>query len=184
MRALNTRFKRLYGGHPLHLLTLLASFALVGYVISVLGTKQLWNSRVWWQSILVWFIAAILLHDLVLFPFYALADRSLGAGWRAVTGRLPDRTPRVPPINYVRIPVMASGLLFVMFLPGIIEQGKGTYRNATGLTQAPFLDRWLLITAGLFGVSALAYGVRLLLVRRTSIRSARSSGEVDGVEHA
>jgi hypothetical protein len=183
MQALNAKFKRLYGGHPLHLVTLLASFALVGYVISIMGTKQLWNSRVWWQSILVWFIAAILLHDLVLFPWYALADRSLGAGWRAVTGRLPDRTPRVPPINYVRIPVMASGLLFLMFLPGIIEQGKGTYHNATGLTQAPFLDRWILITAALFGVSAVAYVVRLLLVRRASHLGEPSSGEVDGVEH-
>ncbi len=166
MQSLIARCKRYYGSHPLHLLTLLASFALVGYVISVLGTKQLWNSRVWWQSILVWFVAAILLHDLVLFPFYALADRSLGAGWRAVTGRLPNLAPRVPPVNYVRIPVMASGLLFLMFFPGIIEQGKGSYNRATGLTQAPFLDRWLLITAALFGVSAVAYGVRLLLVRR------------------
>jgi len=180
---MNARFKRLYGGHPLHLVTLLASFALVGYVISVMGPKQLWNPRVWWQSILVWFVAAILLHDLVLFPCYALADRSLGAGWRAVTGRLPDRTPRVPPINYVRIPVMASALLFLMFLPGIIEQGKGTYHNATGLTQAPFLARWILITAALFGASALAYAIRLLLVRRASYRDEPSSGEVDGVEH-
>ncbi len=198
---MSTRFRRLYGGHPLHLLTLLASFALVGYVISVLGTKQLWNGRVWWQSILVWFIAAILLHDVVLFPLYALADRSLGAGWRAVTGRLPDRTPRVPPVNYVRIPVMASGLLFLMFFPGIIEQGKIAYHNATGLTQAPFLDRWLLISAALFGASALAYGIRLLLVRRHPVEvsfspgdasapseiafrdGARSSGGGDGVEY-
>jgi hypothetical protein len=183
MQALSARFKRVYGGHPLHLVTLLASFALVGYVISVMGPKQLWNSRVWWQSILVWFVAAILLHDLVLFPCYALADRSLGAGWRAVTGRLPDRIPRVPPINYVRIPIMASGLLLLMFLPGIIRQGKGTYHNATGLTQEPFLDRWILITAALFGVSAVAYGIRLLLVRRTSFPGRPSSEEVDGVEH-
>ena len=195
MRALTTRFRRLYGGHPLHLLTLIASFALVGYVISVLGPRQLWNSRVWWQSILVWFIAAIVLHDMVLFPLYALADRSLGAGWRAVTGRLPDRVPRIPPINYVRIPVMASGLLFLMFFPGIIEQGRITYHNATGLTQAPYLDRWLLITATLFGASAVAYGIRLLLVRRRpdaegltpdagpSPGEVRSSGEGSGAEY-
>jgi hypothetical protein len=197
----STKFRRLYGGHPLHLLTLMASFALVGYVISVLGTRQLWNGRVWWQSILVWFVAAILLHDVVLFPLYALADRSLGAGWRAVTGRLPDRTPPVSAINYVRIPVMASGLLFLMFFPGIIEQGKVAYHNATGLTQAPFLDRWLLITAVLFGSSALAYGIRILLVRRhpegatpssgtaralsdiSFAEGAGSSGADDGAEH-
>ena len=184
MRRLTARCKRFYGGHPLHLLTLLASFALVGYVISTVGTKQLWNPHIWWQSIAVWFIAAIVLHDLVLFPFYALADRSLGAGWRAMTGRLPDRTPRIPPINYIRIPVMASGLLFLVFFPGIIRQGKGAYHRATGLTQAPFLDRWLLITAVLFGSSALAYGIRLLLVRRRLVARDLSSGEVDGVEPA
>ena len=117
------RVKGHYGAHPLHLLTLLACFAFVGYVISVMGPKQLWNSRVWWQSILVWFLGAIVLNDLVLFPFYALADRSLHAGWRAVTGHLPDRKPRVPIINYLRIPALGSGLLFAMFFPGIIEQG-------------------------------------------------------------
>jgi hypothetical protein len=183
MRSLIDRFRRHYGAHPLHLLTLVASFALVGYVISTLGAKQLWNSHVWWQSIAVWFIAAILLHDLVLFPFYALADRSLGAGWQAVRGRLPDRTPRVPPINYVRIPTMASGLLFLMFFPGIIEQGKGAYLRATGLTQAPFLDRWLLITAALFGASALAYGIRVLLLVRKPVTEELPSEGHDGVEH-
>jgi hypothetical protein len=51
------------------------------------------------------------------------------------------------------------------------------------LSQAPFLDRWILITAALFGVSALAYVVKLLLVRGASFRDEASSGEVDGVEH-
>jgi hypothetical protein len=166
MATFATRVKRLYGAHPLHLLMFLCCFALVGYTISVLSPNQLWNSHVWWQSILVWFIGAILLNDLVLFPFYAIADRSLGAGWRAVTGRLPSTRPSVSPVNYLRIPVMASGLLFLMFFPGIIEQGKGAYLRATGLTQQPYLDRWLLITAALFGASAVAYAVRLLLVGR------------------
>ena len=93
MDATTERARRRYGAHPLHLLTLLASFALVGYVISLLGVHSLWNDRVWWQSIIVWFLGAIVLHDLVLFPFYALADRSLGAGWRAVTGRAPQADP-------------------------------------------------------------------------------------------
>ncbi len=166
MRAIVARVKDHYGAHPLHLLTLLACFAFVGYVISILGPKQLWNSRVWWQSILVWFLGAIVLNDLVLFPFYALADRSLHAGWQAVTGHRPDHDPRVPIVNYVRIPALASGLLFAMFFPGIIEQGSAAYLRATGLTQAPFLDRWLLITAVLFGTSAVAYSVRSVRVGR------------------
>jgi hypothetical protein len=159
-----TGLKQLYGANPLHLLSLLGGFALVGYVISILGLNQLWDSRVWWHSIVVWFVGAIVLHDLVLFPFYAVADRSLGAGWRAITGRLPTDAPRVPPINYIRVPVLGSGLLFLMFFPGIIKQGKRTYHGATGLTQSPFLDRWLLISAALFGLSAVAYAVRSLLV--------------------
>ena len=147
-----SRAKHLYGAHPLHLLSLLASFALVGYAISLLGVHSLWNDRVWWQSIIVWFLGAIVLHDLVLFPFYALADRSLGAGWRAVTGRAPQATRSVSPRNYLRIPAMASGLLLLMFFPGIIRQGSASYLRATGLTQQPFLGRWLLLTGVFFAV--------------------------------
>ena len=61
------RFRDFYGAHPLHLLALLASLALLGYIISVLGPVALWNRDVWWQSIVVWFLGAVLLHDLVLF---------------------------------------------------------------------------------------------------------------------
>lgn len=175
MRKFTAGLRHLYGANPLHLLTLLAGFALAGYVVGVLGLNQLWDSKVWWHSILVWFIGAIVLHDLVLFPLYAVADRSLGAGWRAITGRLPVKAPRVSPINYIRIPVLATGLLFIMFFPGIIGQGKRTYRGSTGLTQSPFLDRWLLITAALFGVSAIAYTVRSLLVGRGQNGDRQSS---------
>ena len=182
MRRLIAHAKRHYGGHPLHLVTLLTCFAFVGYVISVMGPKQLWNSRVWWQSILVWFLGAIVLNDLLLFPFYALADRSLHAGWRAITGRLPERKPRVPVINYLRVPALASGLLFAMFFPGIIKQGSAAYLRATGLTQAPFLDRWLLITAVLFGTSAVAYAVRAALVGRRQHRAAKPSAHPPRVE--
>jgi hypothetical protein len=157
--------RRLYGAHPLHLLILLGCFALVGYVVIVLGPGHLWNSKVWWKSILVWFIGAFVLHDLVLFPFYAVADRSLAAGLRAVTGRLPTKRSRVSPVNYFRVPILGSGLLFLLFFPGIIRQGRGTYHAATGLTQQPFLERWLLITAALFGMSAIVYSIRSLLSR-------------------
>ena len=166
MGAATERARRHYGAHPLHLLTLLASFALVGYVISLLGVHSLWNDRVWWQSIIVWFLGAIVLHDLVLFPFYALADRSLGAGWRSVTGRAPQATPAVPPRNYLRIPAMASGLLLLLFFPGIIRQGSASYHRATGLTQQPFLGRWLLLTGAFFGISAIAYAARTVQARR------------------
>jgi len=89
MRTLLARFRDFYGSHPLHLLTILAGFAVVGYVLAVFKPVTLWNPQVWWQSIAVWFTAAIIAHDLVLFPVYALADRLLlgtGAGRRPVTG--------------------------------------------------------------------------------------------------
>jgi hypothetical protein len=178
MNAAIERARRLYGAHPLHLLTLVASFALVGYVISLLGVHSLWNDRVWWQSIIVWFLGAIVLHDLVLFPFYAVADRSLGAGWRAVTGRAPQETPAVSPRNYLRIPAMASGLLFLLFFPGIIRQGSASYERATGLTQQPFLGRWLLLCGAFFGASAIAYAARTIQVRRHRAATAMAESTV------
>lgn len=162
-----TLFRGFYGGHPVHLLGVLASFALVGYVIAVLGPSALWNTSVWWQSILVWFLGAVVLHDLVLFPLYALADRTHTTWLRLLRGRRgPHRHPRVPATNYVRLPVMASGLLFLLFFPGIIEQGKGSYLRATGQTQAPFLHRWLFAVAVIFAVSALSYAARLAIASR------------------
>lgn len=155
-----TRFRRIYGSHPLHLLTLIAGFALFGYVLVTVKPVALWNPNVWWQSIAVWFAAAIIAHDLVLFPIYALADRIL------LTARL-DRLPlKAPVLNYIRIPTLAAALTFIVFLPGIIEQGAPTYLAATGQTQDPFLGRWLLLTAAMFAVSAGAYAVRLVIANR------------------
>jgi hypothetical protein len=152
-----TRFRRVYGSHPLHLLTLLAGFALFGYVLVTITPAALWNNRVWWQSILVWFAVAVIAHDLVLFPLYTLADRTLGA---ASGFRVP-----VSVVNYVRVPALGSGLTLLVFLPGIIEQGAVTVYAATGQTQEPFLGRWLLLTAAMFGVSAIAYAVRTAVRR-------------------
>ena len=157
------RFRDLYGSHPLHLLTLVAGFALLGYIVATIKPATLWNPQTWWQSIAVWFAAAIIAHDLVLFPIYALLDRILLSTQRVRARR---REPRVPVLNYIRIPAMASGLMLLVFLPGIIEQGAPTYAAATGQTQDPFLGRWLLLTAAMFATSAVVYGIRLALAHR------------------
>jgi hypothetical protein len=151
------RFRNAYGSHPLHLLTLIAGFALLGYVIATIGLAALWNPRTWWQSIAVWFAAAVIAHDLVLFPVYALADRMLLPSLRLAAP--------VPVLNYIRIPALGSVLALLVFLPGIIEQGAPTYLAATGQTQEPFLGRWLLLTAVMFATSAVVYGIRLMLTR-------------------
>jgi hypothetical protein len=157
-----TVFRRLYGDHVLHLIVLVAALALGAYTISVLGVDQLFNPRVWWQSIAVWFAVAVIGHDLILFPLYALAERLLPKGRRRADA---DTTRRVPIVNYLRLPTLATGLTFAMFLPGIIEQGAFTYTAATGLTQEPYLSRWLLLVAGFYLTSAVCYLVRSLTTR-------------------
>jgi hypothetical protein len=161
MRGTHARFRGIYGSHPLHLLTLIAGFALFGYTLATIKPATLWNPHTWWQSIAVWFAVAIIAHDLVLFPLYALADRILLSAGR-IRSRRGDA--RVPLLNYVRVPALASGLSLLVFLPGIIEQGAPTYLAATGQTQEPFLGRWLLLTAAVFAVSAVVYAIRLMLV--------------------
>ena len=154
-------FRRVYGTNPLHLLTLAAGFALFGYVVATIKPTTLWNPDTWWQSIVVWFAAAIIIHDLVLFPIYALADRFL------LATRSDRRPSKVPVLNYIRIPALGAGLTLLLFLPGIIEQGAPTYLAATGQTQDPFFGRWLLLTAAMFAASAVVYAIRLVTVDRT-----------------
>lgn len=148
------RISRAYGANPLHLLALLACFALTGYVASHLVANPLV------VRIVIWFVAAVIAHDLVLFPLYALADRSVRGVLRILPTVRANRAPVVPPLNYVRTPALGAGLLLLLFLPGIIQQGRSTYLSATGQTQQPFLDRWLLLTGAMFAVSAVVYAVR------------------------
>ena len=132
-----------YGAHPLQLVLLVAALGLAGYsALGVLATPA-------WLRVLIWFAAAIVLHDLVLFPVYAAAD-----------GLLVRAVSRWGLVNYLRIPVLACALTFVLFLPGIIGQGAVTYQAATGLTQQPFLARWLVLCAVFFAISAVVFTLR------------------------
>src|SRR5690242_2706244 len=87
---------------------------------------------------------------------------------RAARGRV------VSPLNYLRVPTAGAALLLLLFLPGIVQQGRSTYLDATGQTQQPFLARWLLLSGAMFAVSALTYAWRLRRVRggRTSAAPA------------
>ena len=174
MRALLSKYRDFYGTHPLHLLTMLAGFALLGYVIATIKPQTLWNPQVWWQSIAVWFAAAIIAHDLVLFPLYALADRLLTMPGE----RRREREPSVRALNYIRLPAIGTALTFVVFLPGIIKQGAFTYEAATGQTQEPFLGRWLLLTAAMFALSAMAYAIGVVLAHRSRGSRRADSAEI------
>ena len=140
--------RRAYGAHPMHLLSLLACFALAGYAM-----LQASRDPLSWRMA-IWFLGALVLHDLVLFPLYALVDRSLSA---ALPRR--RRLPSKGGVNYVRVPTLISGLLLLVFWPVIFRHSEGAYGAASGLDQSPYLGRWLLITGVLFGASALLYAV-------------------------
>lgn len=140
MKRLTSR----YGAGTGHLLVLLACLALAAYAASfLLGDPDS-------LTVLVWFAGAAVVHDLVVFPLYALTDRALS--------RLPRA--RVPLINHIRLPLLGAGLTFIMFLPGILRQSAGTHLAATGLTQQPYLARWLWLVLAMFVASALIYAIR------------------------
>lgn len=169
-----SRFRAAYGAGPLHLVGTLVALVLMAYTVSVVGISALWNPDVWWQSILVWFLGAVIAHDLVLFPLYALADR-LTQRVVDTASTSPPNPRKVPPLNYLRIPVIAVALLLLLFFPGIVQQGSHTYLNATGQTQEPFLKRWLLLSGAIFTLSIAAYVVRLLSISK--VASSRRAPE-------
>jgi hypothetical protein len=173
VRSLVSATRRWYGAHPLHLLALLAAFALAGYAVrAVVAAGQ-------WRGFALWFAVAIVGHDLLLFPLYSLADASLR---RLLPARRPRGTPAgsplagAPPvINYVRVPAGFSLLLLLVWFPLILGLSAGTYHRASGLSTGPYLWRWLGVTGVLFAASAVAYALRL---RRAAGRRPRTRGRL------
>lgn len=147
---------RWYGAGPLHLLALLVALFVAGY-----AAWQLFGVHKW--VILYWIAGGVIGHDLLLFPLYALADRSVAGvirhrrSWQA-----PDvRANAVPAVNHIRVPVILSGLLLMAWFPLILRLSPGFYHIITGLQESVFLPRWLAVTGFFFAVSAVAYAIRL-----------------------
>lgn len=160
VRRLRLRL-RLPLGSPLQLLLLACSFALAGYA----GVRLFADD---WPAVALWFVGSALLHDLVLLPLYALVDRA------AV--RLAGVAGRREWLPYLRAPALLSVLLLLVWFPLISGRTADRYRGAAGLSGDGFLARWLLVTAALFGVSALLLvarspGVRSLAGRSPGVRS-------------
>jgi hypothetical protein len=151
------RITRWYGASPLHLLALLTCFALAGY-----AAAQLVPSRP--VGVAVWFAGAVVGHDLLLLPLYALADRSVLA---AARHRAPS-LPAVPWINYPRVPAGLSALLLLVWFP-LIFRLSSRYQVSTTLSPDPFLWHWLAVTGALFLVSAIAYALRLRAAHRAAV---------------
>ena len=136
--------RRRYGAGPLHLLLALSSFALAGWAVArVLGTLSV-------------------AHDLLLLPLYSLAGLAAG---RALAGPAP--TPlRTAALNHVRVPVLLSALMLLVWFPLILRKNPAGYMRASGLSADVFLDRWLLLSAALLMASALAFALRMRRLRQ------------------
>lgn len=140
-------FRRRYGASPLHLLAHLVALAVTAWVVLALVDAREAS------GILLWFVAALVLHDFVVLPFYTAIDRVARRG-----------APRGA-VNFVRVPAALSALLLLLFFPVILGRNAESFERVAGVEPDGYLGRWLLVTAGLFAVSALAYVVRAVTAR-------------------
>jgi hypothetical protein len=135
-----------YGERPLHLLAVVASFAIVAYAFGEIV------ERPGALSFAVWFGGAVIAHDLIAFPLYSL--------FGLVAGRAEDKRAAAA-VNYLRVPALLSGFAFVVWFPFILRLSGGDYEGASALSADPFLGRWLLLTAALFAGSGFVYAVKV-----------------------
>jgi hypothetical protein len=135
--------RRRYGASPLHLIGHLLALAIAVYAVG----KVLHPRYSRGLNYLVWLVGGAVVHDLVLAPALALADRLVRA--------LPRRA-----VNHVRFPAAVSGAIFLVYWPLIVVRADGNYVRATGRHVEGFATRWLLITATLFAASAIVYAAR------------------------
>jgi hypothetical protein len=150
------RLLRWYGAGPLHLLTMLGCLPLAGYaVVKLLPVNFI--------GIPVWLAGAVIGHDLILMPLYAVADQSVIAVFRR-------RQPGLPPpgwINYLRVPAALSGMLLLIWFPLIFRLPTG-FPTTTELSLDPYLWHWLAVTGALFLASAAGLAVRMRASRRSA----------------
>jgi hypothetical protein len=146
------RFRYEYGASPVHLLVALLSFAISAWalaqVLDVLSTPG---------KFLVWFLGAIVLHDFVFLPLYSLLG--LGAAGALTRGDQPSRL-RIAALNHLRIPVLLSGLMLLVWYPLVLSRAPGGFERTTGFSADVYLERWLLFTAVLFAGSAILLAAR------------------------
>jgi hypothetical protein len=132
------RLRHAYGASPAHLLAHLALLPLAAFALLQLADAG--NAA----RIFAWLAASVVVHDLVLLPFYGSLDR-IG---RRATG---------PAVNYVRVPAVISGLLLLVYFPAISGKGNGAFHGVSGLDYEGYPERWLLATAALFALSGALY---------------------------
>lgn len=151
------RFLSWYGAGPLHLCALVISVAVAGYAASLLVPRNP-------IGVAAWLIGAVIGHDLVLLPLYALVDRSVSRVLRHRRLSLPSG----PYLNHLRVPAALSALTLLVFAPLILRLAP-TFDRVTDRSIDPYLTHWLLITGVLFAGSALVLVIRI----RADVRRVR-----------
>ena len=142
-----TLLRRGYGATPVHLLAHLAALALAAYaLLQIVDLRRADNA-------IAWLVASVILHDLVLLPFYTALDRAAQV--------VAARGPRRGVVNHVRVPVALSALLLLVYSPVITGRTEGNYRRVSGLEADGYLGRWLLVSGLLFAASAVIFAIRL-----------------------
>jgi hypothetical protein len=157
-----SRLRRSYGASPVHLLAHLVLLPLVGWaILQVLDFRGA-------RDVVIWFVAALILHDLIALPAYSALDR---IAQRA-------RVRGVAVVNYVRVPAVAAGASFLVFFPLILGKSTGSLRYLSGVQPSGYLGRWLLLVAAVSVASAAVLVVRL--ARADQLHDAAGPGDGHG----
>lgn len=151
------RFRDRYGAGPIHLLCVLATFAVAAYALS--RALDLTRNP---DRIVLWLGGSIVAHDLVLFPVYAVLGVILAGA--IVSGGTRSRL-RIAALNHLRVRTSVRLLLLVWF-PLVADKGERSFMRISGLSKDVYLGRWLVITAVLFAGSALLFLLRLRRLAR------------------
>jgi len=130
--------RRIYGASLAHAALMIGSAVVIGYA----GVRWL-RAGTW--PITEWLAGSVIGHDFLLLPGYAAADRVLVLLLRR----------RKWLAQYVRVPVALSLLLLAVWWPLILRHDPAR-RRQSGLSTAPFLGRWLVISGALFAASGIA----------------------------
>ncbi len=159
MSRLIASFRRHYGASPLHLVAFAAAIAVTG--LAVKGWLD--EPAISIKYILIWFVGAIIAHDMIFLPLYSALDRLALAISRRRHGRTEvprdgaSGPARSPGWVYVRVPLILSGMLLLVFGAEILREGNATFHVASGHTQDSYLSRYLIVVGALFLLSGLAY---------------------------
>ena len=138
--------RRRYGASPLHLLAHLLLLPLVAWaVLQALSFRGAVN-------VVEWFVAALILHDLIGLPVYSALDR---------VAQSAPRVRGVPVINHVRVVAVSAGVSLLVFFPLILGKSDGSLHYLSGVQPSGYLARWLLLVAGVAAASAAVLGVRV-----------------------